>query len=100
MYRQLVALSLAAFAAAAPLPGTTENASGAPSKNTKYTATFDDLNPGLLGGLISLTQVGPYDGLNYEGISRSTLFVPFHCLELSTGHVWKVLAVPLEHMFD
>lgn len=44
-------------------------ASGYEPTTTQYEATFDDLEP-VAGGLISLQPVGPYDGLDYEGISK------------------------------
>lgn len=84
MYKQIIALSLAACAAAAPVPGlldlgdltgsTTEEATSVvtpPITNKAVTATFEDLNPGL-GGVISLSEIGPYDGLDYQGISKFT----------------------------
>jgi hypothetical protein len=41
--------------------------SGSDKKGTKYISTFDELEPVL--GQVALQQVGPYNGLDYNGIA-------------------------------
>ena len=101
-YHSVVAciLSIAAFAASAPgiavLPTSTstdiatptstasssstptaDNAGSGPTgdyqtwSKTEYTATFDDLD--RLTDNVAVEEVGPYDGLDYEGICMDCL---------------------------
>jgi len=69
MLRSLIIASVAAFALAAPTTITSLSSSKQDLTTTKYTATFDDLEP-VADGLVSLQEVGPYDGLDYKGISK------------------------------
>lgn len=55
MYKSTAIACLAALAAAAPAPN---------AGVTAYNANFDDLGVSEA----AITPIGPYDGLNYEGI--------------------------------
>ena len=75
MHKSLALVSLVALAAAAPQYGSSPSTGKAPyegegENSTKYEATFDDLTP-IAGGLVSVQEVGPYDGLDYQAISES-----------------------------
>ena len=60
-----MALAADAFpAASAP----SSSKSGSEATATRYTATFDDLSD--LTDALALEAIGPYDGLDYEGISK------------------------------
>jgi hypothetical protein len=60
-----------------PSPTAKPSPSGKPSgdkpKGTNYLATFDDLTPVV--GEVAVQEVGPYDGLDYNGIDLVTLGV-------------------------
>lgn len=70
-------LSFVALAVAAPTAilrrGEWESIPGKKPATTQYESTFDDLEP-VAGGLISIQAVGPYNGLDYEGISKHNLY--------------------------
>lgn len=71
MVQTAVILALAALAIAAPSqPLQSAEWKSIPSKptTTQYESTFDDLEP-IAGGLISIEEVGPYNGLDFQGIS-------------------------------
>lgn len=81
MMNFIVLTAIATLAAAAPTNTLTYPATGNGSPQpgtqskgtaTHYEATFDDLQP-VAGGLVSLTAVGPYDGLDYQGINLISL---------------------------
>lgn len=75
MVQTAVILALAALAIAAPSqPLQSAEWKSIPSKptTTQYESTFDDLEP-IAGGLISIEEVGPYNGLDFQGINLITL---------------------------
>lgn len=74
MYKSLAVLTLAAYAVAAPFPTQPEGKGqdhSASDTQTNYESTFDDIDPGLVGSLADTREIGPYNGLDYEGISKS-----------------------------
>ena len=70
MYQSFAILAIAALVAAVPTPGHKKGGQkyqlGPQYNSIEYDATFDDLQS--LTQNVQIQQIGPYDGLDYEGI--------------------------------
>jgi hypothetical protein len=62
-----------AWPSASAWPSSSAKPAGSKEKGTDYLATFDDLTPAV--GEVAVQELGPYDGLDYNGIDLVTLGV-------------------------
>lgn len=70
MYKALAILSITAIVTATPFSGWVGQGQGPTGLQTNYEATFEDIDSDLLSTFVPTRQIGPYDGLDYQGVNK------------------------------